>query len=269
MLLLLILWNIFRFVTEAIYDTVGPREFMAVSIGYVARWMWLAAEPLRSRRCRRWIRVVRGLRKLSMVRVGSSTRTEREGDFEVVYRTAMRRVGRDFRKEEREYWRGYEVSVRNNVEENEEHGAMDEEKRWLVHIHDETLYLEKLEPVLNGGHWNASGAKAILYDSVYSVILTSFPAYLDMEEDWSKEFDEHWGLLKPTYMAREAGATAEGPRADIARKVAADAVQYAFAKKGRVKLRLTAQIRMICRILERVANECWKASKAFETARGP
>lgn len=40
MLVLRILWSISRFVKEAVYDAVCPREFVTVTNGYLGSWLF-------------------------------------------------------------------------------------------------------------------------------------------------------------------------------------------------------------------------------------
>lgn len=268
--LVLVVFNGYRFVTEGIFDAAGPREFMAVTIGFIARWLWMAAEPCRSARCRRWIQTVKAMSKLISVREGESKREGRKEEYEVVVRKAVARVPRLLRTKERMYWRGYEISaerdpplsrIRNNG------NRAQKDPRWLVHIDDETMHLVYLEPLLNNRPWKNARADVTLYGAIYSGIMAAFPKVIDNEKDesWVERFEKQWGLLAPTGLAEDAKATGTSKRAGVARKIAADAVHYALVGG---ELRAVKQIEVVNAILESWAEKLWKAPSTIPHPKG-
>ena len=249
-LVTLTFWSTFRFITEGIYDTAGPREFWAVTVVYISRWLWLAAEGIRPGRGRKWLKAVRELKTLKRLRLGESTSAKREGDTEIVIRKAVKKVSRRYRTKENSYWRGYEVKV-ESVQVGCKTGV-----RWLVHLNDENHLLEDLEALLNGSQWddNTGNAKGALHKGVYDVVLASFPRNLKdaVDDAWCEPFKSRWKPLPREYLARQVGALDESLTDQIARRVAADAVYYVFHEDG--EYRLPAQIGKINSILEERAQ---------------
>lgn len=255
-LTVLIVWTGFRFITEGIFDTIGPREFMAVTIAYVARWLWLAAEPYRRSRSKRWIQTVKELNNLPTVRIGASSRVSRKGEHEVVVRRAVRKVRVDRRRELHKYWRGYEMSVKSTDASYGKRGRIN--TSWFVELQEENMRKKSLEPLLNDEAWNQTNADFAFYKTVYKEVLDSFPSIVDEEknDDWCRKFVKLWGLQPPTQMARSADAIDPSTRASIARKIAADALVFVAVPGS--DFRMKSQIQLISKLLEKVARQYWK-----------
>ena len=255
----LIVWNVFRFVVEGVFDAVGPREAYAVTFAYVSRWIWLLLERVRSRKCRRWLEVIRELRNLPRVDARESGSQKRKGEQEVVVKIPIQFVPKRYKTKKRRYWRGYETSVKPI-----EYGYIDEESgnlrigvRWLVHIVDENLHLQRLEGLLNDRKWDSKEDIEILCSEVHDFIWRCFPDAIDDLQDlnWCKKFTDRWAFWPSRYRSESKRINSLCLRSKISRRVKLDACNYIFANADYF---LKEQVKVLREILEETAIQLCK-----------
>lgn len=278
-----VLFSLFRFVVEGMFETTGPREFLAGTVVYISRWLWLFWRMSRPDSTEaRLFEVARALRLLHMLRIGSSTDDKnalnRRGQWEVVLRRGVAKTPPGHR-----YWRGVKERADRFVEQDD---------CWDVRLVQEHLHGEVLDAIGTVEYMDKDEATLDeAYRRFYKVVLTAVarrePTQReidaaegrssshvsngpprarhstnvghsqqrqrpDQEVDFSPFFAK-WGGVPVQALAESVKATDMRPIGHVARRVAADAVAYANDKH--VFFRTEEQVKVINQCLEAAAMQ--------------
>lgn len=277
------LWSVFRFVVEGVYETPGPREFLAGNVVYLGRWLYLWWKMYCTTQSQeaRMFSVARALRELRTLRIGFSTDKARDGYRKGELEAVLRR-GVQIAPEGEIYWRGVKIEP----EEFHEFSAT-----WVVNLAEKELHADKLDvfgttEYVKGDQGSLNAAYKIIYDVVMTSI--AFRALLPGEEPNAPvegdgyfilpqveptrtsrsggtvivqpgktivngtaepnfaPFFSKWGGLPVEWVEQTVGAVEQGPIGYVARRVAADAIVY-IKNKGK-GLNAVKQVKVI--------NEC-------------
>lgn len=139
----------------------------------------------------------------------------------------------------RAYWRG--------VVENEQKVG----DAWVVHLLDEAIHMDLLSPIATTTY--ARDQKNSLddfYRRVYDCVMTAEGAD-ESHVDWTDFLNRYTAITKTNFALR-TGATADSELAGVARRIAADACNYA---SGRGQFRTETQIHLMNLCIEKSAEE--------------
>lgn len=274
------LWSVLRFVVEGIYETPGPREFLAGNVVYLGRWiyLWWKMNCADSKEARMFA-VARALREVRTLRIGFSTDKSRAGDLEVVLRRGVQKTPPG-----EAYWRGVKIKQ----EEFHELPAT-----WEVHLAEEELHSDTLEvfgttEYMNGDQGSMNAAYRAFYDVVMSAVAyrslrpgeepnapvdstdghfilpigtpntrsndaTQFvrpkTSVNGTAEPNFDPFFSRWSGLPVEWVAQSVGAIDQRPIGYVARRVAADAIVYIKSKGKTAKT--IEQVKVMNACLER------------------
>lgn len=238
LIVVIYVWNIFRYVYEAVKEKPGPREFMLLTITYASKWIALYVKlAIRDTEAKRLYETGRCLRHVKMLQVGVSTSVDRKGEMEVVIRRGVLQAKGKY------YWRGTEESVKKFE-------GPDGIRIWKVLLQQSRLYGTKLNAWGTVSYLNGGADLEDVYKTVYKLILKTDRKNLENY----KEFLEKWGYLPPDTLAESVGAIAMADIGHAARRVAADALYY-ISKKQNARLRARNQIAMINACIDQAAND--------------
>eukprot|EP00177_Eucheuma_denticulatum_P001225 GFKZ01002207.1.p1 GENE.GFKZ01002207.1~~GFKZ01002207.1.p1 ORF type:complete len:343 (+),score=37.22 GFKZ01002207.1:298-1326(+) len=265
----------FRFIGEAVFLSPGPREFLAGSLVYLARWLWLSWRMNRpSSPESRLFEVALSLRELHTMRIGFSTdksdSAKRAGDCELVIRRGARKPPRG-----QHYWRGVKETPDTYHEQ---------VSTWEVRLVEEGLHADKLDIFGTAEYMDLDQASMeMAYKRIYEVVMRALPFHSPESNEGSaarvtgwgsvsmpsrtadrgvnngyidvnfEPFFEKWSGLPVEWHAKNVGADDERPIGCVARRVAADAVVY-VNKRGSATSRTREQVRVINRCLECAAR---------------
>lgn len=270
-----ILFSAFRYITEAIYLSPGPREFLVGNSVYLARWLYLWSRlTFLSFPEARLFHVARALRNLHIIRFGQSTDrdSDRAGMTEVVIRRGVRHAQKGFGF----YWRGYKEA--KDV-------LWERVGIWEVRLVESDLHSDRLD-TFGAVEFLNSGPDVMdnVYKKVYDLVMTSVP-YRNMLNGESKnetvrgwgsvshadgnagtdgikdgsldvnfeEFFKKYRGLPVQWRAKNVGAIDERPIGYIARRIAADVCVY-ISGKGKDRDISTNQVCLFNECIERTVS---------------
>ena len=238
-----IAFTVLRFAYEGLNKNPGPREFLAGSVIYSARWIWLWISISRKdTRGGRMYHVGQALKHLYTLRLGKSTHDSdmRKGKQELVLRCGARHIP----SKEPEYWRGY-----NLIEPVLHHSV----QTWEVHLLERNLHAEQLDALGTIEYRRKEPfATDDVYKRFYDLVMTTHMTTEDIIVDFSPFTDEY----KPVGITRRAermGATDPTDLGGVARRIAADATLYISRK--RADFRAPKQVRLLNSCLKQAAKE--------------
>eukprot|EP00178_Gracilaria_changii_P011397 TRINITY_DN3247_c0_g1_i1.p1 TRINITY_DN3247_c0_g1~~TRINITY_DN3247_c0_g1_i1.p1 ORF type:complete len:301 (-),score=23.11 TRINITY_DN3247_c0_g1_i1:842-1744(-) len=231
---LLIFFTLFRFYLEVAFAVTAPREFLAISFVYSARWMYCLYSFHRSSALSgRLSRVAKSVRNIVTLRVGSSTHHNRRGAQEIVLRSGARKASGE------EYWRG-------KIQREEAVG-----RGWLVHLVEEQMHTDLLSDLCTTEYTRIHKTNTDdLYRRLYQTIMNIEGADESLV-DWTRFSNEYSPIAKTNFAVR-AGATSDAELAGVARRVAADACLYVVGKRS---YRTDVQVALINSCTEYAARE--------------
>lgn len=163
-----VLFSVFRFVVEGMFEATGPREFLAGTVVYISRWLWLYWRMSRpASEEARLFEVARALRLLHMLRIGYSTddknEIDRRGEWEVVRRRGVAETPSG--EHCKSYWRGVKERADRFVEQDD---------CWDVRLVQEHLHAGVLDVIGTIEYMNKDeAAMDEAYRRFYKVVMTA------------------------------------------------------------------------------------------------
>ena len=226
------IYSIGRLIYEGYTVETGPREFLAVSVVYTARWMWLFSGVVRpNARGSKIMRVCRELRHLQSVRLGTSTNASRYGSSEIVLRRGVRHVHASPKEI---YWRGIEryCKLHPTIEV------------WEVQL-EEAQFHSSLLDVMGTTEYRRADNLDETFKVFYDVVMTCDSQNPQLRVDYQPFLDQFDPVIV-TRQAQRVGATDTSPLGGIARRVAADAMYFISKKDGECRTRKHVEVINMC-----------------------
>jgi hypothetical protein len=148
-----------------------------------------------------------------------------------------------------EYWRGIEKDV---VRQTNDRGDI----AWKVTLVEKELFTDVLEPFLQPGRLSGSdNSKVDLYAAVYNVVYQSCRGHADHQflnyQNAGGMWDANWMRLPPEILANKGGCIDDTLLGGVARRIAADAVNYVFGGT----LRTSQHVTTLSEIVDAIADD--------------